>query len=121
MSGAADLAVDLFSALGPIRIRRLFGGAGIYLDDRMFGHIADEIIHIKVDDAMKVELAELGSGPFEYVARRKSVAGAKIDLGYWRLPDGALDDPEEAADWGRRALVVAQAKAKPPRKKAAKR
>ena len=41
-------------------------------------------------------------------------------MGYWRLPDAALDDPEEAAAWGRKALAVAQAKKaekKPRRRK----
>jgi DNA transformation protein len=37
-------------------------------------------------------------------------------MGYWRLPDAALDDPDLAAQWGRKALAVAKAKAKPKRK-----
>jgi DNA transformation protein len=40
---------------------------------------------------------------------------------YWRLPETALDDPDEAAAWARKALAVAQAKAAgkaPKRKKA---
>jgi DNA transformation protein len=32
-------------------------------------------------------------------------------MGYWRLPESALDDPEEAVMWGRKALAVARAKA----------
>jgi len=44
-------------------------------------------------------------------------------MGYWRLPDSALDDPDEALRWGRKALAVAHAaaKAKPKAKRRAKR
>ena len=31
------------------------------------------------------------------------------ETSYWSLPESALDDPEEAGDWGRRALAAAQA------------
>ena len=37
-------------------------------------------------------------------------------MGYWRLPDSALDDPEEAAAWGRKALAVAKEAARAKRK-----
>jgi DNA transformation protein len=42
-----------------------------------------------------------------------------IDLGYVSLPSTALDDPDEAVIWGRKALAVARAKAaaRPVRKR----
>ena len=27
---------------------------------------------------------------------------------YWRLPESALDDPDEAAGWARRSLIPAE-------------
>jgi DNA transformation protein len=97
----------------------MFGGAGGYADGLMFLLLADEAIYLKTDDALRVELREAGSGPFLWTPQSGPRAGEKVEMSYWRLPDSALDDPEEAAIWGRKALAVARAKAaaKPKRKK----
>lgn len=112
---------ELFAGLGPVQIKRMFGGAGGYADGVMFLLLGNDTIHIKVDEALKVELREEGSGPFEWMPQNGPRAGETIDLGYWRLPDSALDDPDEAVIWGRKALAVARAKAaaKKPKKKTA--
>ena len=71
---------------------------------------------------MKAELRDEGSGPFVWAPQNGPRAGEKVEMSYWRLPDGALDDPDEAARWGKKALAVATAKAKTkPAKKTAKR
>ncbi len=113
---------ELFAGLGPVQIKRMFGGAGGYADGVMFLLLGNDTIHIKVDDALKAELRDEGSGAFEWTPQKGPRAGETIDLGYWRLPDSALDDPDEAAVWGRKALAVARAKAAAkPKKVAAKR
>lgn len=111
---------ELFAGLGPIHVKRMFGGAGGYADGLMFLLLADDAIHIKADEALKAELGAAGSGPFVWTPQNGPRAGEQIDLGYWRLPDSALDDPEEAAAWGRKALAVARAKAKAKKPKAKK-
>lgn len=111
-----DFVKELFAGLGAVQIKRMFGGAGGYADGVMFLLLADETIHLKVDDALKAELAAEGSGPFVWEPQNGPRAGEKVEMGYWRLPDSALDDPDEAVRWGRKALAVAKAKAKPKRK-----
>jgi DNA transformation protein len=76
---------------------------------------------LKVDDALKAQLGAEGCGPFVWEPQSGPRAGEKLDLGYWRLPDSALDDPEEAAVWGRKALSVARTKAALKKPKKAKR
>lgn len=107
-----DFVRELFAGVGRVEVKRMFGGAGAWCDGVMFLLIADDTIHIKVDDALKAELRAEGCGPFVWEPQGGPRAGEKIDLGYWRLPDSALDDPDEAAVWGRKALAVAKAKAK---------
>jgi len=109
---------ELFAGVGPVQIKRMFGGAGGYIDGVMFLLLGNDTIHIKTDDDLKVELREEGSGPFEWTPQSGPRAGETIDLGYWRLPDSALDDPDEAAVWGRKALAIARAKANAKPKKA---
>jgi DNA transformation protein len=119
-SGFHDYVRELFAGVGPVQVKRMFGGAGAWCDGVMFLLIADDTIHIKVDDALKAELRAEGCGPFVWEPQSGPRAGEKIDLGYWRLPDSALDDPDEAAVWGRKALAVAKAKAKAKKPKAKK-
>lgn len=111
---------ELFAGVGAISIKRMFGGAGVYADGLMFGLLADEVIHIKVDAALKAELLREGSGPFVWTPESGPRAGEQVEMGYWRLPEAALDDPDLAAAWGRKALTVARTKAaakkKPPSK-----
>lgn len=115
-----DFVKELFAGLGPVQIKRMFGGAGGYADGVMFLLLADEVIHLKADEALKAELRAQGCGPFVWEPQSGPRAGEKVDLGYWRLPDSALDDPDEAVIWGRKALAVAKAKAlaKKPKKSA---
>lgn len=113
-----DFVQELFAGLGPVQVKRMFGGAGGYADGVMFLLIADDAIYLKADDALKAELKAEGCGPFIWIPDSGPRAGERVEMGYWRLPDAALDDPELAAEWGRKALTVAKAKAKPKRRKA---
>ena len=98
---------ELFAGFGPVRIKRMFGGAGIYAGNLMFGLIDDKTIYLKADEALKAELAAEGSVGWAY----SRAPGRWEDTSYWRLPEAALDDPDEAAAWARKALAAAQAKA----------
>jgi len=115
-----DYVKELFAGMGRVEIKRMFGGAGGYAGGLMFLLLADDTIHIKADDALKAELREAGSGPFVWEPQSGPRRGEKVDLGYWRLPEAALDDPDLAAEWGRKALAIAQAKAKAKAPKARK-
>jgi DNA transformation protein and related proteins len=116
-SGFHDFVVELFAELGQVSVRRMFGGAGAYADGLMFALIADDVIYIKVDEALKADLAAEGSGPFLWTPQHGPRAGEQMEMGYWRLPEAALDEPDLAAQWGRRALKAAQAAAATKKKK----
>jgi DNA transformation protein len=111
-----DFVRELFAGLGPVQVKRMFGGAGGYADGLMFLLIADDTIYLKADAALKAELAAEGSAPFVWIPEKGPRQGEHVEMGYWRLPDAALDDPDQAARWGRKALAVAKAKAALTRK-----
>jgi DNA transformation protein len=113
MSGFHSFVEELFAGLGPVRTRRMFGCAGIYAGEVMFGLIDEDTIYLKADEALRAELAAEGSAAWVY-SRAK---GSWEDSSYWRLPEAALDDPDEAAGWARKALAVAEAKATAKRPK----
>src|SRR5579871_1824221 len=109
---AADLAfaVDLFSGLGDVSARRMFGGAGLYAGSVMFGLVDDGRIFLKTDEALAADLRAAGAVSWAYVERKGPKAGLSQETSYWSLPESALDDPDEAVAWARRALAVAVSK-----------
>jgi DNA transformation protein len=113
---APDDIVELFSVFGPVTVRRMFGGAGIYADDTMFGLVADGVIYLKSGDGNVAMYDREWLPPFTY-ARGK---GEGIVMSYRRMPDRLYDDPDELAVWARAALAVAQ-QPKPRKRPAAKK
>ena len=118
-SATLAFAVELFSGMGLVTARRMFGGAGFYARGVMFGLIDDDVIYLKVDETLKAELAAIGSRPWTYTQAKGPKAGVAQETSYWSLPDTALDDPDEACGWGQRSLAAAEAlkAAKPARKR----
>ena len=111
-----DDIVELFSVFGPVTVRRMFGGAGIYADGTMFALVADGAIYLKAGTNNAAMFEREGLAPFTY-ARRK---GEGIVMSYRRMPDRLYDDPDELAVWARAALAAAhqpKANAKPSAKK----
>ena len=90
---------DLFVELGPVRIRRMFGGRGLYLGDLIFAIEVGSDLYLNVDDQSVRSFQAVGSRPFTYERD-----GRGTRMSYWLLPDAALDEPTEAARWGRLAL-----------------
>jgi DNA transformation protein len=102
-AGFIELLEDALSGLGPVSVRRMFGGAGVYADGVMFGLVADDTLYLKADDATQRAFAAEGLEPFVYEGR-----GRKIAMSYWRIPERLLDDPDEMVAWARAALGVAR-------------
>jgi DNA transformation protein len=96
---------DLLSEFGPISIRNMFGGAGIYADGVMFAILVDDTLYLKTDALSARDFAAEGKGPFTYRAKGR----APVAMSYWEVPERLLDDPEELVAWARRAHAVALA------------
>ena len=82
----------------------MFGGAGLFRDGVMFALLDDDVIFFRVDDALQEDLKAQGSAPWVYSMKRD---GAVRDMGYWRMPETAADDPDEAVGIARRAYAAA--------------
>lgn len=93
---------DLFAGFGPVTIKRMFGGKGIYADGRIFAlDLYDEVM-LKADALSAPEFAAAGCRQWTYEGKNKPVA-----MPYWSIPDSALDDPDEMAEWARKAYEAA--------------
>jgi DNA transformation protein and related proteins len=101
---------DLFSQFGPVTIRRMFSGAGIFADGLMFGLVVDGAIHLKVDETNIADFEREGCRPFSYTRGKNSDRPTRHALPYWRLPERLYDDPDELAVWAGRAFAIAERK-----------
>ncbi len=98
---------EIFEPFGPVRIRAMFGGAGVYADladgPVMFALIAFETLYFKVDDGNRPAFEEAGMEPFTYEAKD----GKAMTMSYYRCPDDLLEDPQALKGWAMEALDAA--------------
>ena len=91
----ADIAfaTDLFSDLGNVSARKMFGGICLYLDGDVFAMVSSEgQIYLKAKNDLVSELATKGAVQFH-------------NMPYWSVPLAALDDPGEACILARRTMA----------------
>jgi DNA transformation protein and related proteins len=115
----AESLKALFEPFGPITVKRMFGGSGIYAEGLCFAIESKAEVFLKTDALSQPEFAAVGSTPFVYVAK-----GQSRPTSYWRLPATAHEEAQELRRWAGLGLEAARraaaAKAKPRKAKPAK-
>jgi DNA transformation protein len=95
---------ELFSCHGPVGVRRMFGGAGVFADGLMIALVVDGVVYLKADHLTIPQFERERQQPFSY--RTKS--GTHTLASYWRMPDRLYDEPEELAGWAAKAMECAR-------------
>ena len=103
----AETLQELFAEFGPVSIRRMFGGMGVFADGLMIALVPRGIIFLKADAETIPVFEQEGQAPFSYATRN----GEHTLTSYWRMPDRLYDDAEELARWARDAHAAALRKA----------
>ena len=105
MSGAdPEYVEELFAGFGPVAVRRMFSGAGVFAQGLMIALVVDGVIFLKADDETAQHFEREGLPPFSY----RTKTGLRKIMSYWRMPERLYDDPDELAVWARRSMAVAQ-------------
>jgi DNA transformation protein len=99
-----DALHDLFSGLGPVTIRRMFGGKGVYHNGVIIAVELRGELMLKADAQSAPQFEAAGCTQWTYVGSRH---GKTVAMPYWSVPDGAMDDPDEMAPWARQAYQAA--------------
>lgn len=99
-----DQVRDRLANFGSVAIRRMFGGAGVYLDGLFVALVEDDRLYLKADDGNRPTFEVLGLAPF--VHRRKD--GRTAVMGFYPPPAGALEDAAALAPWVEGALAAAR-------------
>lgn len=93
---------EMFETLGPVTIKRMFGGKGIYCQGTIFALEVDGEILLKGDEQTAPTFEAAGSRQWAYDGK-----GKPVKMPYWSIPDDAFDDPDEMARWVRLAYEAA--------------
>ena len=106
MPNAAGLiahCTELLSALGTVRVNRMFGGNGIYVDGLFLALIARDKLFLKTDEISRKAFEAAGCQPFAFETAR----GARAVLSYWSAPDDAMESAAAMLPWARLAMASA--------------
>lgn len=93
--------LDQLGGPGEVSSRKMFGGAGIYHQGRMFGLIAEDVLYLKVDDSNRGDFEAAGMGPFMPWDDPKHV------MQYYEVPIDVLEDKDRLCEWARKAYEAA--------------
>ena len=116
MGQAADAfaayCAELLEPLGSVRVKRMFGGHGLYVDELFIAIVADEQLYLKADLTTRPGVEAAGCRLFIYSKATQAVA-----MGYWSAPEEATESPAQMLPWARLAQAAAlrARAAKPPR------
>lgn len=88
------------TAARPVRIRKMFGGLGIYLGDAFFGVCDDDRTYFKVDGQTVADYDRRGMGPW--------VLLGKPNEKYREAPAEVMADPDTLGDWIDASAAAAQ-------------
>jgi DNA transformation protein len=96
-----EYVVDQLSTWGEVRAKRMFGGAGLFYQGKMFGLIADDVVYLKVSDSNRGDFDQAGAKPFQPYKNKKTT------MPYYEIPSEVLEDRDELARWAEKAFLVA--------------
>lgn len=94
---------ELLSCVGHVRVNRMFGARGFYVDELFIAIVSGEQLYLKVDDASRAQFEAAGGERFVYTTAR----GDHGSLNYFSPPAEALDSPSQMLPWARLALASA--------------
>ncbi len=106
-----EFVQDQLQGLGEIAVKRMFGGAGLYVDGTFFAIVADDVLYFKVDDSNRPDYETAGMGPF------RPFDGDAV-MQYYEVPVDVLEDPDDLKQWAGKAVEVAiRASSKKPKRR----
>ena len=109
---------DLFSELGPVTLRKMFGGQGLYHDGLIIGLVIGDELYLKTDAVSVDAFEQAGGHPFVYQGK-----GKPLTMSYWLPPAEAMESAQAMRPWAKLAYEASVRKnsEKKPVKKAVKK
>jgi DNA transformation protein len=108
--GFVEHVVETLRSFGPVTVRPMFGGWGIYRDGVFFALVAYDTLYFKSDDENRAQFERASPGPFTFEKK-----GETIVTHYFAVPEDAFEDPQVMARWARLGYAAALRAARKPR------
>lgn len=94
---------EIFSGLGAVTIRPMFGGKGVYHKGRIIAVEYHGDLLLKADALSAPAFEAAGATRWAYEGRN----GKPVYMPYWSIPPEAFDDPDGMARWVKLAYEAA--------------
>ena len=88
-----DRVVGTLSHEAPIRVQRLFGGAGLYVDNQFFGLVVDDQLYFHTTPATRERYLKAGMEAL----RPYGEDGKRLQ--FYRVPDQVVGSQRELCEW----------------------
>ncbi len=95
-----DYISGILSKLEGFHVKKMFGGAGLYMDNKIFGIVYESDLYLKTDSTIEGDFIEKGMGRFIPYPNRK------MTMPYFEVPPEVLEDDDELLEWSRRSLEI---------------
>lgn len=94
-NGFVEYVKDILEPFGPLRIKPMFGGYGIYSNEVFFAIIAYNELYFKGEKGELNDYYESqNSEPFKYDGK-----GKEVIMSYWKVPGEVMEYNESLAKW----------------------
>ena len=74
---------EFFAPFAHVKVRRMFSGHGVYVEDACLAIVLQGGIWLKADGASQAQFVAAGSRPFSYETKARAVTVQS----FWSLPD----------------------------------
>lgn len=93
-----EFFLEQLEPMGNVVCERLFGGRSLSLDGFTFALAFEDVVYFKVDDKNRGDYESLGSKPFMYQKKDKT-----ITVSNWEVPADVIEDQDELVRWAWKA------------------
>jgi len=94
--------LEQLAGLGRVTPRRMFGGVGLYHEERFFGLIAGDTLYFKVNDSNRGDYEARGMSRF-----RPFPDKPYWSMTYYEVPADTLEDADDCVLWARKSVAIA--------------
>jgi DNA transformation protein and related proteins len=101
-SDLASYVVEQLAFLGRISSRGIFGGVGIFLEERLLGIVMEDRLYLHTDKSNLDDYASRGMPQFKPYPN-----AFDLTTDHHQVPPDVVQDPEQLRAWSQRALTAA--------------
>lgn len=93
---------QMLSGIDGFSVRKMFGGAGLYVNGNIFGIVNEATMYLKTDRTNQDDFIKKG------MERFKPFKDRPMNMPYFEVPPEVLEDSEVLKEWSLRSLEITE-------------